>query len=360
MSGSANDREGAKVVGTRLSNPMATSSGGTTRRRDRDRLIIKLYREGLPVEDIAARAGACCKTVGNVARRAELPLRRTSKPNRDRAALARYCAGHPVKDIAVDLQISKSRIRLIAAKAGIPPRSGWQRRYPIDETAFDEPTAVGWWLIGLLAADGSIHEAENRVSLCQTLDDADVLSAFYEYLGCPERPLVLLELSAEARARQYPRRPAAEARVFSRRIVKALARHGLVARKTSSLRLGREASGKAAVWLGLLDGDGSVGIYRRGRLPRLVFAGTRPVMEQCEAFWRAALRISQPHPTARPHSRGIWTFALHNAKAATAARILLSSSPTSLQRKRAVLSEIARWTQGGVLSDVPPTPKVYA
>lgn len=243
----------------------AGHSAGVRSARDlRHELIAELYREGLPVADIAQRAGLCIKTVRNVARRAGLPPRNPSQPERDGEILARYIAGDPVDAIATDCGVRRSRVRVVAARAGIPPRKGWQRLYPLDEYAFDEPTETGWWLIGLLAADGSIYEREHRVSLCQTLDDADVLHAFYEYVGCPERPLTLLNLSEAARARQLPRRPAAEARIFSKRIVEALARHGVVPGKTATLALSPEAARHPAVWLGLLDGDGSVGIYATG------------------------------------------------------------------------------------------------
>jgi hypothetical protein len=173
------------------------------------------------------------------------------------------------------------------------------------------------------------------------MKDVDVLHAFYEHLGCPERPLTMLNLSDEARARHYPRRPAAEARVFSSRLVKALARHGVVPQETASLRLGEAASRRAAVWLGILDGDGSVGIYRGGRQPRLAFAGTEALMAQCERFWRKQLGIDGPQPSAKPHVKGIWTFHLYCAKAEAAAHVLLRASPISMQRKRALLAQIA-------------------
>lgn len=303
----------------------------------RDVLVASLYQQGVPVAEIADRAGICVKTVRNVARRFGLPPRNPARPERDARAVARYAAGEKVTAIARDLGITRSRIRELAARAGLPPRSDWRRRYPLDEAVFDQPTNVGWWLVGLLAADGSINAAEQRVSLCQTLGDADVLHAFYEYVGCPNRPLTMLNLSAEAQQRQHPRRPAAEARIFSRRIVSALARHGIVPGKTARMGLSREAATIPAVWLGILDGDGSVGIYRGGRDVRVRFSGARPLMAQCERFWRHTLEFNEPTPAIRPHAGCIWVFDLAGRKARGAARVLLAASPISMQRKRAKL-----------------------
>lgn len=310
---------------------------------DRDDLIVSLYASGVPVTEIAELTGVCVKTVRNVARRRGLPPRNPSKPRRDAAIVESYRLGKPVIEIAAEHQVSTSWVRHVAARCGLPARSGWQRRYPIDEGAFDHPTSIGWWLIGLLAADGSINAAEHRVSLCQSTKDADVLSAFYAYMGCPDRPLTHLRLSDAASKRQWARGPAAEARIFSKHVVRTLARHGIVPRKTASMELGDEAAKHPAVWLGLLDGDGSLGIYRNGREPRIVFTGARPLMRQCEQFWRATLGFVGPHPAAAHHRKGLWRFGLSNAKAVAGAQVLLASSPVSMKRKRALLLELAEW-----------------
>jgi hypothetical protein len=308
---------------------------------DRDEVIVELYEKGMPVAQIAARTAVCIKTVRNVARRAGVPPRHRPRPERDASIVRAYQAGEPVGRIAARHAVSRPRVRYIAGRAGLPPRHGWQRLYPINEMAFDQPSRVGWWLIGLLAADGSINAAENRISLCQSTKDIDVLRAFYEYVGCPDRPVTMLNLSEAARARQLPRGPAAEARVFSKRLVDAVGQHGIVPRKTASMELSPEASLQPAVWLGILDGDGSAGIYRDGRAPKLSFAGSEPLMAQCEDFWRKHLGIEGPRPAARRHANGIWVFDLWCAKAERAAHLLLDSTPISMQRKRAVLTQIA-------------------
>lgn len=307
----------------------------------RHELIVALYESDVPVTEIAARAAVCVKTVRNVARRAGLPPRNAPKPARDRDVARRYMQGERVAVVAATHGITTSAVRRIAARAGLPPRVGWQRRYPLDESSFDRPTDVGWWLIGLLAADGSVNEAEHRVSLCQSTKDIDVLQAFYEYVGCADRPVTVLRLSQEAAKRQLPRRPAAEARIYSARIVRALAVHGVVPRKTASLVLSEEASAQAATWLGVLDGDGSVGIYRQRREGRVCFYGSKALICQCGAFWSSRLGFDGTRPRPRPHTGGIWRFTLTYAKARAAARILLASSPQSMRRKRELLTQIA-------------------
>jgi hypothetical protein len=82
-------------------------------------------------------------------------------------------------------------------------------------------------------------------------------------------------------------------------------------------------------------------LYGDARQPRVSFSGTRRLMEQCELFWRETLGYSGLRPSARPHHKRMWTYALWGGKARRAAEILLAASPVSMRRKRAILAEIA-------------------
>jgi hypothetical protein len=205
----------------------------------------------------------------------------TIHPQGDRPALSRterhalietlYRGETPVAEIAQRTDVCIKTVRNVARRAGLPPRRAPQPQRDaaiLSRYCAGEPVAA-------IARDYGVSTSRVR--------------AFYAYVGCPNRPLTMLNLSESARRRQFPRRPAAEARIFSARIVQALGRHGVVPRKTATLELSREAAERPSVWLGLLDGDGSVGIYGGGRQPRVSFAGTRRLMEQCEGFWRDTL-----------------------------------------------------------------------
>lgn len=263
-------------------------------------------------------------------------------------------AGDAVVKIACAEGVRSSYVSTLARRSGLPPRRGWQRRYPLDETAFDEPSAVGWWLIGLLAADGSINEKEHRISLSQRGEDADVLHAFLDYVGASERPLTELSWRnrpawCRAESHYY------EARIFSERICRALASHGVVPRKSRSLSFGEEAARRPQIWLGFLDGDGSV-LRSSGneRPPRISFYGPEPVMRQCSAFWGSQLTLrTAKAPTVRYHARGLYTVSVHGANAARAARQMLDSSEISLRRKRLLLEEVAASTPTSTGNDNP-------
>jgi hypothetical protein len=250
-------------------------------------------------------------------------------------------SGEPIKEIAIDEGVQASVVRKLARRAGIPARP--RRRYPIDETVFDHPTELGWWLIGLIAADGCIDASQHRVSLSQRVLDQDVLLALYEFVGSPNRPLTVIRTKSEWSSGGEYR----EARIFSRRICAALEKHGVGPRKTRSLRFSTEAASQAAVWLGLFDGDGSAGATLNHGIPRIDFVGTPQVMKQCSAFWsiRISLQTRRP-PSLVAHGGGLSKVAIYGSNAAVAARILLKASPVSLQRKRRTLEQIAEYERG--------------
>lgn len=312
-------------------------------REVRDSRILRLFAEGESVASIARAAGVSAKTVRNVCSRNGVAGRRADNTNRNRRVVDRYRRGEPIREIATAEGVAPSYVRPLARRSGLAPRVGWQRRYPLDERAFDEPTSTGLWLIGLLASDGSINGNDHRVSLCQRAADADVLHAFLEYVGSPSRPLIDLESSPAAAARQWPRTPAQEARIYSSRICTVLAQHGIVPRKSADLRLGDVAAAEPAVWLGMLDGDGSVSVIAN-RSPRLNWFGTPPVMEQCARFWSDRLRGSDKRPIAvNAHAGGLGRVSLNGFEAASAARLMLSASAVSQRRKRALLMSVSHY-----------------
>jgi hypothetical protein len=304
--------------------------------------IVRLYQAGELMDEIAARVEVDRKTVYNVARRAGLPNRHRFDPARTTRIIAKYQAGRLTEDIAASENVHRSFVRKVARRAGLPARTNWRRRYPLDESAFDDPTAIGWWLVGLIAADGHIGSRDNLVALTQKEDDADVLHEFLDYLGCPDRPLTELRLSKAAATRTHSRTRAFAARVISKHLCDSLAKYGITPRKTMTLKLSEDAAAQPAVWLGLLDGDGWVSATARKGRPVINFCGAPAVMQQCSAFWGARLRFQRvPAPTVRAHAGELRWVAIHGANATRAARILLASSPVSLRRKRRILESIA-------------------
>jgi hypothetical protein len=139
--------------------------------------MIRRYEAGEEMKAIAEDLGIDRKTVYNVARRAGLPNRHIFDSERTGRIVAAYEAGVPPTEIAKEEGVNRTYVRKLASRAGLPPRQDWARKYPLDETAFDEPSPIGWWLVGLLAADGHIGARDNVVGLTQSARDIRRLSS---------------------------------------------------------------------------------------------------------------------------------------------------------------------------------------
>lgn len=310
--------------------------------RARDLRIADRYRSGEPIKAIAVSENVNVKTVTNVACRLQLSRRRPDQKERNMRVVSRYESGELLSEIAADEGMSTQAIRAVAKRAGVPPRRNWQRRYPINEQAFDDPTPVGWWLIGLLAADGCVTERDNQITLAQSSAGVDVLRAFFAYVGCPNRPLSEIKPALGASGSPWTKGRHFAASVQSKHLCEVLALHGIVPRKSQTLRLSTTAASQMAVWLGILDGDGTVGLQLGHGRPRIDFVGTQALMTQCSDFWGAHLTFTTGNPPSiQRHAGGLSRVALHGATAGRAARIMLESSPVSLQRKRRILEQIA-------------------
>jgi hypothetical protein len=149
-----------------------------------------------------------------------------------------------------------------------------------------------------------------------------LLRRLMAFVGTPDRPLTTVNASG-----------ARGATIASRKIVEDLATHGIVPRKTWSLRISADATAQPAFWLGELDGDGSVGISRGG-CPKIRFVGTRALMSQCADF--VAIVVGRK-PAVYRYASGqevLWSVAVSGDNAKQLAEVLLAAHYPSLEEKR--------------------------
>jgi transposase-like protein len=95
------------------------------RRPDVDREVVRLYRRGRTVREIARELGCAAGTVWNRLVKAGVPRRAAGKPAADLEGLVRrYRAGDPLAEIARDAGITDVGLQLRLRRHGIPARSG--------------------------------------------------------------------------------------------------------------------------------------------------------------------------------------------------------------------------------------------
>ena len=297
---------------------------------ERDEILVAGWDAGLPLRELASRTGRSISWASRRARRLGLKQRDPSLSASEREfVVAAYRDGRTISGIAGELARSREATRKVLVEAGMRIASGAERarKWPVDHFAFAAPLSPeAWYWLGFLAADGNV--SGTRLSLGLSPRSEDVLHRFQAFLGCPEKPIRLA-----ARGRQLI------ADVHSTQLVRDLAVHGVVPRKTSHLEVSAAAAAEAAFWLGNLDGDGSVVIDRAG-VPKLIFVGARPLMEQCADFLADEILDFRPRPGPHAQSKVIWVVRVSGDNARRLAALLLRAFPESLEAKRAKL-EIA-------------------
>jgi hypothetical protein len=248
-----------------------------------DQVICQGWTSGKLLREIAAATELTVPSVSRRAKQIGLPPRavRVSIEERDRF-IRSYVEGASLRAIAARSGRDVGTVRTALRAAGVSLRGAAQTRtWPVHHGAFRPPLSPEalYWL-GFLAADGSVRGS--RIDLVQRNGCEDVLRRFLIFIGSGSRPLIL---SANRRAKH--------AVVSSPSIARDLATHGIVPRKSWSLRVSEEAASNAAFWLGMLDGDGCVHLSSGG-VPKIIYLGTEAVMQQCAAFIATVLEGRRP------------------------------------------------------------------
>lgn len=192
----------------------------------------------------------------------------------------------------------------------------------LDEAAFDRVTEASAYWAGFLMADGCIwidprRKVSPRVQLVLAAQDADHVRAFQAFMRSTHAVRVRSNRVVYAFA--------------SNRVVAALARLGVLPRKTFSAEARDGMERDRHFWRGVIDGDGHVGWHtgHGHRYPRIRLVGALPLLTQFVAFVRSL------EPTdAEPRPQGkIWSVDLVGRPAYRVAAALYSDCRVALYRK---------------------------
>lgn len=293
--------------------------------------LIKLWMTGTTCRSIGLRLGMSASRVCVQAQRLGLPRRVRPLTEADRARFVElYTGGFTIADVARRTGFHRDTVRNALLKMGVPLRGAW-RKWPIRHDAFSAPMSPeAWYWVGLLAADGYVRGASITLNLKNSSEP--VLRRFLAFAGSPNRPL-----------RRMNKGRAKGACISSPMLVADLARHGVVRRKSLTLRTSPEAAAEPGFWLGAFDGDGCITISDKG-VPLIGLVGTRAFMSQFAGFLETRVGGSQPAIVrCRSDSDRLWQVRVGGDRARQLAELWLACLPTSLEAKRARLELAAEY-----------------
>jgi hypothetical protein len=245
-----------------------------------------------------------------------------------------YKAGMPTTGIARSFGVSGTQVINVLKRSGVPLRNASEakRRHSWDAAAFDTVTPASAYWIGFLMADGCVRD--RCVDLALKDNDRDHVERFKAFLGASHPVRTRLQPKSRGRSHELY---ASRITVTCPRLVAALARHGVVPRKSLTARTSDEMTGNRDFWRGVIDGDGCWywRATKSGIKPAFILAGSEALLGQFAAFVERYLPSAPVHVFPQRLSRA-WKATMNGRYACALARLLYAPGDVALPRKYAV------------------------
>lgn len=220
--------------------------------------------------------------------------------------------GHSVEKIGEIYNVSCSVIYRVFREHSIDTS---QYRCDINENYFAkiDTREKAYWL-GFILADGCVHK--NNLIIGLQRGDYLHLKKFADDIGSSHKISI--------------RDDGVSICISNKKIVEDLKKYGVVPRKSLIVMpyLDIAPEFEADLWRGWIDGDGSIGITRDGKI-WFSFLGTMPV---CNALKDWCLKYIDSKAKVRKYS-SVYTFSLSTSKAVPIIRVLYKDAPIYLTRK---------------------------
>jgi hypothetical protein len=288
-------------------------------------LILALYAEDTPWEDLANQAGVSIKTVSNVLARHGITASRWFKatPLQRLQAMQLLATGADPAAISAATGLAEAAIRKFTA----------HNRPSIFRT-IDTPEQAYW--LGFLNADGAIlgvNPGTLRLQVALARKDRDHLVKLRTFLGI-EREI----WDYEARTIGDVLRPYSRLLCQARPVVMDLVRHGILPNKTGAEKPWTDGAPDLMphYWRGMVDGDGSV----PGKSFTVTLAGSYEVVSAF-VHWARGVCGTGINPTRDKRSPDHWRAIMGGrADVLDMLHVLYDDAPVALDRKKA-LAELA-------------------
>lgn len=204
------------------------------------------------------------------------------------------------------------------------------RNYEVDETFFDcidsEPKA---YFLGLLLTDGCVSRGDVILSLTES--DVDIIEKFRTHIRSTH-PITCISGGPRVIAgAACVAAPMVRLAIGSQKMVRSLARFGVIQRKTATVKPWTEDPLLARhFWRGCVDGDGSISRNSTNGSWQVQLCGTRELVEGF-CGWSNAITGGDIHP--RPIKK-IWSAAAcGRASPLLLAEALYGDATVALDRK---------------------------
>ena len=206
------------------------------------------------------------------------------------------------------------------------------RRCTLNEACFDVLTEESGYWIGFLVADGNICYKKGIPIIALHLKDTDLvhLHKFREFVGSSHKVGNYVNKTWGNASHSIS--------FSSERMANTLKKYGFVPRKCFTAEFKGEVQNNRHVWRGLIDADGSLGVYERKnkngtkrRVPYISVTGSKIVCLQFRSFLEK--QLCEPMPPSVIFYKKSYLFMLSDHRAVKAIKLLYSDCTIALERK---------------------------
>jgi hypothetical protein len=282
---------------------------------------------GESLTSIAASYGVSRQAIRGLLRRRGVPPRSVAKlaePARIEA-VRQYRAGLSLTEVAKNFGLTEPGMRGLLLRRGVVLR---RTIHTLRHDAFDLLTPEASYWLGFLFADGCVayrpgHLPQISVGLAQC--DREHLVSLRAFLG-----------STSSISAPSPTHGSCQLSVRSTRLAERL-----VALGRYEGPIGERLDESRDFWRGVVDGDGSIGIYRRpapraSAFPQFRLVGSKRLLEAFAAF---LLRHEIASLSVRPH-KTIYTIGTTCGPAKRIVTLLYAEAASALPRKALIAAKI--------------------
>lgn len=264
-------------------------------------------------------------------------------PNRTYQAIQRMASYLDIKRPRIDFHHTpEARIQMSKSHTGVKLSSihkAHMRRCSLNESAFDTLTETALYWIGYMIADGNISYKKGIpiVALHVKSEDLLHLLKFREFIGSSHKVGTYVNKTWGNTSHSLS--------FSSEKMANTLEKYGIVPNKCFIAVIKGGVEYNRHLWRGVMDGDGTLGVYVRKnlngtvrRVPYIALTGTKNVCLQFKSFLEHELGEAMP-PNVISYKKS-YLYMIEGHRAIKAINLLYSDCRVALERKLIKASEI--------------------
>ena len=249
-----------------------------------------------------------------------------------------YEQGISTEKIGQKYKVSDVTIQNTLERIGIKRRKGGEgKALEFNKSFFKNPLSneAKYW-VGAIWGDGNICKRQGRFRLSFVSTDKDFTEKLKEGLQSHHKITYLPSHNKVMNGKTYACKARYDLCIQSKELVEDLMTHGIQYNKTyEDCIVPSYLEESPDFWRGLVDADGSMGIYNGGRTLALV--GTRKAVDSFTTFCRKTL------PDVKPNLRlyrNVWHWVICGNNAKTIVGLLYKDAVVFMNRKNKIAQTI--------------------